>query len=123
MFQGEVGIFAALGQPMHQFVDPSFLNLFDFSFHLQAGTFRETGLDQTIDLDFEAKGKERVGLVSIGHDLAVCFLAHLAIDLGNLLHPASAFPMLQVKDGRMIPMKMIGNKRYLLVQGLKRVAA
>jgi hypothetical protein len=49
-------------------------------------------------------------------------LIELSIDSRDLCDPAPAFVMLEVHDGAEWPMKVIGDKGYLLVQSFEGIA-
>lgn len=62
-----------------------------------------------------------MNLINFGSSIRLN-LVHPPIDGRNFLHPLAAVSMFQVQDGLGRPVKMIGNKGYLLGQLVKGVA-
>lgn len=50
------------------------------------------------------------------------FVVSALVDGGNLVYPAATFAVLQIQNGFRRPVKVIGDKGYLLIEQLKGVA-
>src|SRR5262249_55821011 len=121
-FENYSRIFGPFGQIVDVVVSSTFTVLVNIDLRLEPADFRKASDHETFDLDQETKTCVRVITLRSGHS-ALLICTDFLIDSADLFAPPHAFAVRHLQDVGWLPMKVVGDKGYLLIEPFEGVAS